>query len=216
MSGGTLDQVIIGLQAETHRFKSEYVEAREIQTLILRNVSMEHEPVYHALTLLNIIQIDVEIGSVSGEMQRDITTANLLCGKAGYTPGVIWCKILQAALELNKQNLSASYSIFQQCLRATWGNNSEAISYCLERLGNVSLWSTISKVSSTWTNIFLIYSLKSKQRLEIYKALQFLGDILLEEGDQPTAASLFTVALQGFTQMDVHCSRAECMLRLGD
>jgi hypothetical protein len=27
---------------------------------------------------------------------------------------------------------------------------------------------------------------------------------------------LFTVALEGFTEMDVHCSRAECMLRLGD
>jgi hypothetical protein len=103
--------------------------------------------------------------------------------------------------------------MFQQCLRATWGKNSEAISYCL---GNVSLWSTISEVASTRTTIFLIYSLKSKQRLEINKALQFLGGMLLAEGDQATAASLFTVALQGFTQMDVHCSRAECMLRLGD
>ncbi|KAJ7864927.1 hypothetical protein B0H13DRAFT_2353329 [Mycena leptocephala] len=28
--------------------------------------------------------------------------------------------------------------------------------------------------------------------------------------------SLFIVALQGFTQMDVHRSRAECMLQLGD
>jgi hypothetical protein len=46
---------------------------------------MEHDPVHHALILLNIIQIDVEIGSSSGEIQWDITTANSLCGKAGYT-----------------------------------------------------------------------------------------------------------------------------------
>ncbi|KAJ7787404.1 hypothetical protein B0H14DRAFT_2629405 [Mycena olivaceomarginata] len=31
-----------------------------------------------------------------------------------------------------------------------------------------------------------------------------------------TAISLFTVALEGFTLMDVHYSRAECMIRLGD
>ncbi|KAJ7718331.1 hypothetical protein B0H16DRAFT_1475628 [Mycena metata] len=34
--------------------------------------------------------------------------------------------------------------------------------------------------------------------------------------DELTAVSLFTVALDGFTYMDVHRSRAECMVRLGD
>ncbi|KAJ7793888.1 hypothetical protein B0H13DRAFT_1935364 [Mycena leptocephala] len=49
-----------------------------------------------------------------------------------------------------------------------------------------------------------------------YKALQFLGDIFLAQQDEHTATSLFTVALEGFTQMDVHHSRAECMLRFAD
>ena len=31
-----------------------------------------------------------------------------------------------------------------------------------------------------------------------------------------TAISLFTLALDAFTYMDVHCSRAECMLQLGN
>ncbi|KAJ7024855.1 hypothetical protein C8F04DRAFT_1269863 [Mycena alexandri] len=43
-----------------------------------------------------------------------------------------------------------------------------------------------------------------------------MGDIFLQENDEVTAISLFTLALQGFTLMDVHCSRAECMIRLGD
>jgi hypothetical protein len=34
--------------------------------------------------------------------------------------------------------------------------------------------------------------------------------------DLNTAQSLFTVALEGFTWMDVHRSRAECMLHLGE
>lgn len=35
-------------------------------------------------------------------------------------------------------------------------------------------------------------------------------------GDQDTAHSLFTLALEGFTQMDVHRSRGNCLLWLGD
>jgi hypothetical protein len=69
---------------------------------------------------------------------------------------------------------------------------------------------------SGWTTVFLVHSLRQKEKLGIYKALQFLGDTFLSQGDEHTATSLFTVALDGFTKMDVHQSRAECMLRLGD
>jgi hypothetical protein len=46
--------------------------------------------------------------------------------------------------------------------------------------------------------------------------LQFLGDVILSQGDEYTSISLLTVTLEGFTRMDVHCSRTECVLRLGD
>jgi hypothetical protein len=61
-----------------------------------------------------------------------------------------------------------------------------------------------------------VHSLKFKENLGIHKALQFPGDIFLADDDVETGISLFTVALEGFTQMDVHHSRAECMLHLGD
>ncbi|KAJ7496439.1 hypothetical protein FB451DRAFT_1162591 [Mycena latifolia] len=57
-----------------------------------------------------------------------------------------------------------------------------------ERLGNASLW--------------LAINLKLKQKLQIHKGLQFLGDLYLTNGDQQTAISLFTVALEGFTKMN--------------
>ncbi|KAJ7788847.1 hypothetical protein B0H14DRAFT_3575545 [Mycena olivaceomarginata] len=44
----------------------------------------------------------------------------------------------------------------------------------------------------------------------------FLGDIFLNRRDEDMAVNLFTIALEGLTYMDVHRSRAECMLRLGD
>jgi hypothetical protein len=61
-----------------------------------------------------------------------------------------------------------------------------------------------------------VHSLKRTEKLGIYKALKFLGDVFLSQNNEQTAISLFTIALEGFTWMDVHCSRAECMLRLGD
>jgi hypothetical protein len=52
--------------------------------------------------------------------------------------------------------------------------------------------------------------------LMLYKALRFLGDVFLSAQDEETAENLFTVALVGFTYLDVHRARAQCMLRLGD
>ncbi|KAJ7808162.1 hypothetical protein B0H13DRAFT_1928578 [Mycena leptocephala] len=69
---------------------------------------------------------------------------------------------------------------------------------------------------SSWTTVFLVHSLKRTEKLGIYKALKFLGDVFLSHNDEQTAISLFTIALEGFTEMDVHRSRAECMLQFGD
>jgi hypothetical protein len=87
------------------------------------------------------------------------------------------------------------------------------MSYCLERLGDASRWSANM---SSWTTVFLVHSVQRREKLGIHKALQFLGDAFLAQDDGHTAINLFTVALEGFTYMDVHRSRAECMLRLGD
>jgi hypothetical protein len=61
-----------------------------------------------------------------------------------------------------------------------------------------------------------VNSLQRKEKLGIHKAFQFLGDVFHSQNDEHTAISLFTVALERFTQMNVHRSRAECMLQLGD
>jgi hypothetical protein len=55
-----------------------------------------------------------------------------------------------------------------------------------------------------------------KERLALHKALLFLGDVFSSTDDTETAQTLFTVALEGFTSMDVHQSRAQSMVRLGD
>ncbi|KAJ7724012.1 hypothetical protein B0H16DRAFT_1786551 [Mycena metata] len=55
----------------------------------------------------------------------------------------------------------------------------------------------------------------TSKKLAFYKALLFIGDLFIDV-DEVTAENLFIVALEGFTFMDVHRSRAQCMLLLGD
>ncbi|KAJ7455843.1 hypothetical protein FB451DRAFT_1184133 [Mycena latifolia] len=72
------------------------------------------------------------------------------------------------------------------------------------------------RASLIWTVVYLGYTKKLGDKVALHRALQFLGDVFQAEGDSATSTSLFTVALGGFTWMDIHRSRAECMLRLGD
>jgi hypothetical protein len=124
------------------------------------------------------------------------------------------CDVILADLHLREGNLLAAKTILVRCLKVTL-SYSQMQTRCLEQLGDASCWGG-SDGMSNWTTVFLVHSLKRTEKLGIYKALKFLGDVFLSQNDEPTAISLFTVALEGFTQMDVHHSRAECMLRFGD
>jgi hypothetical protein len=118
-----------------------------------------------------------------------------------------------ADLYLREGDISIAKELFKTCFRTC--TRSEIKSYCLEQLGNTGRWGPSGQMFS-WTIVYLAHSLKFKEKLGVYKALQFLGDRFLAQADDAMAVSLLSVALEGFTYMDVHHSRAECMLRLGD
>ncbi|KAJ7751405.1 hypothetical protein B0H16DRAFT_1460307 [Mycena metata] len=145
---------------------------------------------YEALSLMNIAQVEVLMG-VSYNVIQEKTRATL-----------------------NFREGDMSTSLFHKCLKSGWGQFNEEVSHCLERLADITGWS--SGHDSSWSIVFLVHSLRAKEKLGIYKALQFIGDVHLMEDVKITAVSLFTVALDGFTYMDVHHSRAECMIRLSD
>ncbi|KAJ7493478.1 hypothetical protein FB451DRAFT_1164371 [Mycena latifolia] len=86
-----------------------------------------------------------------------------------------------------------------------------------QRLADISQWRVAGfQWVYTWTVVYLAHAKTTQMTLDLHKALQFLGDVFLQDGDEETAHSLWAVALEGFTYMDVHRSRANCMLRLGD
>ncbi|KAJ6451067.1 hypothetical protein C8R45DRAFT_946467 [Mycena sanguinolenta] len=69
---------------------------------------------------------------------------------------------------------------------------------------------------SRWPVVYLCFAYKFREKLALHKALLFVGDVFSVNEEKDTSIALYTVALEGFTYMDVHQSRAQCMLRLGD
>ncbi|KAF8205258.1 hypothetical protein K438DRAFT_2096408 [Mycena galopus ATCC 62051] len=102
---------------------------------------------------------------------------------------------------------------FQDCLHKA--KSSDIKHFCSEYLANILAW-PVSEQEYKWTIIYLVSACKLRQRLDLHKALLFLGDAFSANEDENTATNLYQVALEGFTDMDVHQSRAQSMLRLGN
>lgn len=216
MSGGDLDHTLLSSQAEVHRLKSEYMEAHDIQFQILQECPVDQDPFIHANTLLNLAEIGLSISSPKNEVQRNIDTARTILNTKGRVAEVTRCDVTLADLNLREGETLAAKTLFQQCIKFAVGTSDvEVVSHCLEQLGDVSRWTT-PEMMSNWTIVFLGHCMKLKGKRTLSKALQFLGDVFLIQNDDNTAKNLFTVALEGFTEMDIHQSRAECLLRMGD
>jgi tetratricopeptide (TPR) repeat protein len=213
LSGGEGDHGIMIAQAEIHLKKSEYHEAHSIQTQILQECLLHWDSYDHAFALLNLAELGLSMNAPKNAVQQDIERAKKIFLPLEQILEITMCDMVLADLHLREGDISTAKTLFKTCLRA--GNHSELKSYCLEHLGNTGHWGASGQMSS-WTTVYLAHSIKFKEKLGINKALQFLGDIFLAQADEDTAVSLFIVSLEGFTHMDVHRSRAECMLRLGD
>ncbi|KAJ7041677.1 hypothetical protein C8F04DRAFT_1299166 [Mycena alexandri] len=203
---------LMTLLGEVQTRKSEYVEAHNTQNQVAQAAAV-NDPYQHGIALINMADIEVSLGAAKHEIQRKIEAAQTIFTVNGIARLSIACDVVQADLNLREGDLSTV--LFGKCLRASWGEYAEGVGYCLERLGDVSRWKN-GHHESSWSTVLFVHSLRQKEKLGIHKGLQFLGDVFLQDKDGVTASSLFILALQGFTLMDVHRSRAECMIRLGD
>lgn len=125
--------------------------------------------------------------------------------------------MMLADLTLREGNAPLAHTLFRKCLDSSWGKDNDTQSFVLERLADIGRWGAIdAEMLFIWPMVYLGYAFKSKGKLELQKALLFVGDVFISNQEEDTAHSLWAVALEGFTHMDVHRSRAQCMLRLGD
>lgn len=215
--GGTVHNTINNWEATARGGKSEYAEALAICQQAIDNPPDQGGPDMLAFSLFNIASSYVSIGSATPDVHKILEKASKMFQSTQYIPGLAHCKSLLAELNLRDGNLSLAKSQFMECLSSMRGRDCLVVSYCLERLADIHQWRRAgANWTSTWAFVYLVDANKSRRKLEIHRALQFLGDVFLLQGDQCTARVLFTVALEGFTHMDVNQGRADCMLRLGD
>jgi tetratricopeptide (TPR) repeat protein len=170
-------------------------------------------------SLVSLAEIDVTIGAAKQDVEKTLNTAKILFHALDFPQGVTSCEMISAELHLTDGDLVVAKDLVQKCLKLHWEkwSNASGVSYCLERLADVSRWSLCDvEWSFSWAVIYLAHSHKLQQRLFLHTALRLLSEIFLIKSDQETAHSLLILALEGFTQMDVHRGRAQCMLRLGD
>ncbi|KAF8203521.1 hypothetical protein K438DRAFT_1932550 [Mycena galopus ATCC 62051] len=218
MSGGVLDHEIALGKAEIHLWKSEYTEARKIFFQVIKTSSTEENSFAHANALLNVALIDIRIGEPEKEISHNLNAARKILRRGAVHPFIL-CHIdmLQTILELREGE--GSFDIakvkLQECLYLSWSQNPEGACLCLEQLAHMKAWPA-DEWQEKWPFIYLAYTHRSKGKLDLHKAILSLGDVFLAKEDNITATNLYEVALAGFTQMDVHHSRAQCMLCLGD
>ncbi|KAJ7349609.1 hypothetical protein DFH08DRAFT_806959 [Mycena albidolilacea] len=186
MSGGYLDQSITISEGEVYLMKSEYIEAHKIHTQIVRAAANEGGNTY-AFSLLNICMIDVILGVAEDSVHRNMQKVKKIYNDMGYARGLGYCEIILGDLALRQNNLLKARTLFQKCLWTFWGNTTEAVSHCLEKLADPGNWHHNVGWVHQWPVIYFTHSLQKNETLAIHKALLFLGDIFLMNGDEATA-----------------------------
>ncbi|KAJ7767782.1 hypothetical protein B0H16DRAFT_1520739, partial [Mycena metata] len=212
--GGYFDRWIMMNLAEVHLQISEFAEARNLYATAIQNCSLDLDPMFHGVALLNIANIDVIIGATEFDIRENVHKAKIIFASLNMFAEVAYCEIVSADLMLREGEISSASLLYRKHLHLAWGVDSQLVSRCLVGLCQCSAQEAHS--NSNWPVVYLAFAQTVKARLALHKALLFMGDFLLASHEEETAETLFTIALQGFTFMDVHFSRAQCMMRLGE
>jgi tetratricopeptide (TPR) repeat protein len=214
MSGGRVDYWITRAQAENHFLKSEYAQARSIYSHMAKKHPPNCDCYPYAVAIRDVSRIDIKIGRNAKDVQQNLKKAKNIFRNSSDPVDIVLCSMLEAEVELREGKFDLARTKLQECLHSALREQNRIESCCLEHLANIRTWPA-SEWQSRWPVIYCAFANKSKARLELAKALLFLGDMFMAN-DKETAANLYLVALEGFTYMDVHHSRAQCMIHLGD
>ncbi|KAJ7261969.1 hypothetical protein C8J57DRAFT_1471260 [Mycena rebaudengoi] len=214
--GTGLDINILNHQAEIHLLKSEYLESRKLQVAVASSC----QPTSYSVIManLNIAFIDTTTGVDSKLIHQNLDNCQ---------------SQLKALYGFNAKQISliADYTAAELCLRngdhvmansmlekivVSRDISPELALHALEKLADLSTEMNNIMTTLQWAGMLLGLALKCRDQLQIMQAFRSLGQIFYAEGEDETAISLFTVALDGFTFMDVHHWRADCMVQIAD
>ncbi|KAJ6471460.1 hypothetical protein C8R45DRAFT_1078276 [Mycena sanguinolenta] len=217
MQGAEIEAMLMSLEAHIYQLKTEYAEARQVHEAIKHQASPVLSPLDYAYAVLNIAWLDVVIGANAEIVSSNIDAAIAAFGNANDWRSVQECELCYADLQLREGNALGARKEYIRLL-ARWRHDDELACRCLVQLADPAHPMHPDSDIMSWAIVFLAFTMRSScsNTLMAHQALRCLGEVLARERVDDDALSVLTVALEGFTWMDVHQSRAECMRTMGD
>ncbi|KAJ7041220.1 hypothetical protein C8F04DRAFT_1391323 [Mycena alexandri] len=213
MKGTDKPLVILDVQADIHLRKSEYIEARKMQTRIASRTSPNLSPKYHANSLANIAFLDILTGSNEAEIRSSLDAAKAVYVFLG-DPRIQLCDWVTAELYLLQGEIEQARSAFEQTASKT--RDSDIRRDCLASLADPKHGMYTLLATFRWAVVYLAFSRKIRDRVSTFQAFRRLADILIRMDEEETALELLRTGLEGATELDIHRLRAECMVGMGD
>ncbi|CAK5282103.1 unnamed protein product [Mycena citricolor] len=217
MSECGLSLGIAAARAQVHLSKTEYTEARAIQVKSRFRAQNDEDPYQHAHALMNLAEIDIALGADASSVESMLDDAKKLFGSIHFDLAVTVCDMILTDLWLRDapaEYPSRAGPILLRLVAELRGRHNAVEIELLRRLADGANWSSYD-LHCTVT--YLALAATSRDRLALHQALMFLGDVMIHEhSDWETAGALFRVALDGFSAMDVHRAKGECLLRMSE
>ncbi|KAF7314916.1 NB-ARC domain-containing protein [Mycena indigotica] len=214
LQDGQLDLFLQDINADVHFQKSEYLESKEIY---LRTYLIQ-PPLAQVYDKMNLVHIDIEMAqeSTSTLRQRVLEVQNAF-HTFQNTLGNAFCAIFLAFIDIQAGQKRSALLGLEKTFAETRSYDQELSILALNKLADPECGMTNSWTTFGWALVLLALALKGQNKPAIFHSLRCTGDFFRNSlGDADTALSLFEVALEGFAAMDVHRSRGECALRIGD
>ncbi|KAF8146820.1 hypothetical protein K438DRAFT_1944425 [Mycena galopus ATCC 62051] len=219
MQVAQINILFMNLEAELYHVKTEYPAARHIHRLILDQTSAVLAPIQYAYALLNIASLDIVTGAHKEVVSQSLDPALATFQNLGVFRGASAAEVCRADLRLREGQVVIACTDYKRVFADVYRTNEQMARQCLVRLADPTYPVHDTIEVTRWAVVFLAFTLHHplvKNMLSVYQALQCLGHLLAQQSLNDEALSLLTVALEGFTWMDIHKSRAECMRTIGD
>ncbi|KAJ7765964.1 hypothetical protein B0H14DRAFT_3592726 [Mycena olivaceomarginata] len=203
IQGGELESMLLNIEANVYQLKTEYAEARRIQEVILHQTSAVHSPVAHAYALADIAFLNIVTGASADIVSRNLDAARITFRNAQYLRGISFCAVFHADFMLREGQAAGAHTEYVRLFADLQSSDNEIACYCLSKLADPMNHMHGDEEAGRWAG-------------GVSCALRCFGDVLARQGADDAALAVLAVTLEGFTQMDVHQSRAECMQTMGD
>ncbi|KAK6996534.1 hypothetical protein R3P38DRAFT_3222231 [Favolaschia claudopus] len=185
VEGGEFENMMLNTEADVYQLQSEYLEAWRLHELILSQTSVAQSPVTHARTL-------------------DIATTTFR--HAQHLRGVNACNVYRADFMLREGEASRARAEYVRLWDSLRGEDDELAGCCLAKLADPARSVHGDAESARWAAVFLAFTLHAPTRnqLVLHQALRCFADVLGRQGEYDVSLSVFEIALEGFTMMDVY------------